>query len=587
MVSYTFKWPHPGDEVYVTGTFDNWSKSEQMVKVGDKFEKSVELPDTSERIYYKFVVDGTWTSNPTDPKEKDESGNENNVLTPEALLASLPATAAIMNSVSADSTTAQLAKDVPLEKDIKAQPETETTEPKAENGDAKQSDLPGSFPETPADELNKAIGVNPLPAAAGGVNPIKLAPGEPVPNDLKTADVNSNVKLDAESYEKSDALPGVDSKDLSVPPVSGTMIPESSLPMGTANPHINSVSADSTTAALAAEVPKEPKVPEVVKESQDKAGVDPEASGIADEVKEKEQVEEELKEKVPEAPSTSEGTAGKGTEKSENDKTLLETAAATVAGVSAAAVATAVAAKDKAVGTAAPVAAQNLPDSVKEKLPTSVQETVNATGAEKTIETVSPEVPSEVKDSIVEAGKSPEAAANTAAVEEKKAVEAELLKEVKPAESAEGSKSEPAKATEEAPKAVSADETPKATTADEPKVVEPPAAAAEVPKVSEPTGNGTSNGTTANGSEAPATPAKNKDTKPSDSTPNSATSEQKRKNRISGFFGKIKAKIANKDAHKDASKNASSKDASKTASTDASKEPAKEPAKEPVTEASK
>lgn len=43
----------------MTGTFDNWSKSEQMEKVGDKFEKSVELPDTSERIYYKV---GTQTS---------------------------------------------------------------------------------------------------------------------------------------------------------------------------------------------------------------------------------------------------------------------------------------------------------------------------------------------------------------------------------------------------------------------------------------------------------------------------------------------------------------------------------------------
>ncbi|KAI3394680.1 hypothetical protein diail_2427 [Diaporthe ilicicola] len=561
MVSYTFKWPHAGDEVYVTGTFDNWSKSEQMEKVGDKFEKSVDLPDTSERIYYKFVVDGTWTSNPTDPKEKDESGNENNVLTPETLLASLPAAAAIMNSASADSTTAQLAKDVPLEKDIKAQPEPET-ETKAEAADAKPSDLPGSFPETPAaDELNKTIGVNPLPAAAGGLNPIKLAPGEPVPNDFKTADVNSNVKLDAESYEKSDALPGVDSKDLSVPAVSGTMIPESSLPMGTGNPHINSVSADSTTAALAAEVPKEPKVPEVVKESQDKAGVDPEASGIADEVKEKELVEEELKEKVPEAPATSEGTAGKGTEKSETDKTLLETAAATAAGVTAAAVATAIATKDKAVETAAPIAAQNLPDSVKQQLPNSVQETINASGAEKTIETVSPEVPSEVKASIVEAGKNPEAAANTAAVEDKKAVEAELLKEVKPAESAEGSKSEPAKTTEEAPKATT-DGASKATidgaskaTTDAPQVVEPPAAAADVPEVSEPTGNGASNGTTANGSEAPSTPVKNKDAKSTDgatpgATPGSATSEQKKKNRISGFFGKLKSKIANKDASK-------------------------------------
>ena len=45
--------PHAGEEVYVTGTFDNWNKSEKMEKVGDKFEKSVELPDSSEKIYYK------------------------------------------------------------------------------------------------------------------------------------------------------------------------------------------------------------------------------------------------------------------------------------------------------------------------------------------------------------------------------------------------------------------------------------------------------------------------------------------------------------------------------------------------------
>lgn len=44
---------HPAEEVYVTGTFDNWSKSEKMGKVGDVFEKAVDLPDTSEKIYYK------------------------------------------------------------------------------------------------------------------------------------------------------------------------------------------------------------------------------------------------------------------------------------------------------------------------------------------------------------------------------------------------------------------------------------------------------------------------------------------------------------------------------------------------------
>lgn len=39
--------------MYVTGTFDNWSKSEKMEKKGDAFVKDVELPDTSEKIYYK------------------------------------------------------------------------------------------------------------------------------------------------------------------------------------------------------------------------------------------------------------------------------------------------------------------------------------------------------------------------------------------------------------------------------------------------------------------------------------------------------------------------------------------------------
>lgn len=494
----------------------------------------------------------------------DEGGNENNVLTPETLLKSYPATYAIMNSVSADSTTAQLAQEVPLERDTKpeAAPATETTTADAP-ADAKPEDLPGTFPETPADELNRAFGINPLPAAAGGLNPIKLAPGEPIPNDIKTADTNSNVRLDPESYEKSDALPGVDFQDLSIAPVSGTMIPESSLPIGSGELNINSVSADSTTAALAAEVPLEPKVPEVVRESQEEAGIAPEASGIAEEVKEKELVEEELKEKVPEAPSTSEGTAGQGTEKSEGDKTFLETAAATAAGLSAAAVATAIATKDKAIETAAPIAAENLPDSVKEVLPVSVQETINATSQEATIETVSPEVPAEVKESIVEAGKSPEAAANTEAVEDKKAVEAELLSEVKAANVAagEGAKSEPEAVSPEAEpvkseaEPVVATEAPATLEQEAPKVVEPPAPAAEIPEISEPTGNGATNGatttTTANGAEPPKTPdqeASKSEDKPAGAlTPGSAKSaksDKKKANRFSGFFGKLKSKIS-------------------------------------------
>jgi len=45
--------PHAAEEVYVTGTFDNWEKSEQLDKVGQVFQKTVTLPDTSEKIYYK------------------------------------------------------------------------------------------------------------------------------------------------------------------------------------------------------------------------------------------------------------------------------------------------------------------------------------------------------------------------------------------------------------------------------------------------------------------------------------------------------------------------------------------------------
>lgn len=53
MVTLMLSRAHPAEEVYVTGTFDNWSKSEKMDKVGDVFEKAVDLPDTSEKIYYK------------------------------------------------------------------------------------------------------------------------------------------------------------------------------------------------------------------------------------------------------------------------------------------------------------------------------------------------------------------------------------------------------------------------------------------------------------------------------------------------------------------------------------------------------
>lgn len=45
--------PHAAEEVYVTGTFDDWSKSAKLEKNGDVFEKTIALPEASEKIYYK------------------------------------------------------------------------------------------------------------------------------------------------------------------------------------------------------------------------------------------------------------------------------------------------------------------------------------------------------------------------------------------------------------------------------------------------------------------------------------------------------------------------------------------------------
>jgi hypothetical protein len=37
----------------VTGTFDDWSKSERLDRVGQVFQKTVTFPDSSEKVFYK------------------------------------------------------------------------------------------------------------------------------------------------------------------------------------------------------------------------------------------------------------------------------------------------------------------------------------------------------------------------------------------------------------------------------------------------------------------------------------------------------------------------------------------------------
>lgn len=236
---------------------------------------------------------------------------------------------AAMSGVTPDSTTAALAAKVPLEK-TKEEP----------NG------LPGAFPETPGQESEQVLSVNPIPASGGYGNPIKLNPGEKVPDasQIHGNTVESTVKLDKESYEKGSSVPlgsaGTQSDTagpsaFSVPPVSKNTIPESSLPIGgpaqraatteeeqkhaggpaqqaaMADPGftIQSAGPTSTTAALAAEVPLEKdiqtngtapvnEVPDVVKESLAEAHQDPEAAANKEAVEEKKDVEQELQKKI-------------------------------------------------------------------------------------------------------------------------------------------------------------------------------------------------------------------------------------------------------------------------------------------------
>jgi hypothetical protein len=359
-------------------------------------------------------------------------------------------------------------------------------------------------------------------------NPIHLQPGEkvPDPSKLTTNTVESTVKTDQASYEKSDAAVTTDGEvkpaetaggTFSVPPVTSNMIPESSLPIGTSTGGsgesdpgvtIQSAAPTSTTAALAGAVPKEKlpaAVPEIVKESEQEANASPEAAANPEAVQEKSQVEQELKSKVPEAPptSTSSGIAGAVTE---------GLAAAGAAAVSAAAYA----------HSKLPEQAQNAIDGLTSKLSgTTPHETATAS-----------EVPPVVAESIAKAQESAEAAANPEAVKEKEQVEKELEAKVKPVDVA----GEPAPTVTAETSAVAPGDQPLASS-EEPSAGSGEAAKKEQETVVSPPpveakGEGVAD-------TAPTTSTPKKTDTPSPSTVSTPDKSEKKKKRFS-FFKKLK-----------------------------------------------
>ena len=163
---------------------------------------------------------------------------------------------------------------------------------------------------------------------------------------------------------------------------------------------------------------------------------------------------------------------------------------------------------------------------------------------------VAPEVPTEVKDSIVEAGERPEAAASAEAVENKKEVEAQLLKEAEPVPAVDDTKPDSAveSKTEESAPVVPAVVVPAETKTEEPKTEAPKTEESTAKTETSAVGNGSStagNGTTATGNGASTT-----ETKPADSSRNgsasAASGKEKKKNRLSSMFSKIKHKFSDK-----------------------------------------
>jgi hypothetical protein len=395
-------------------------------------------------------VDDEWITDHTAPQESDGHNNINNVLYPENITKAgdpNPSTGhkptALMAGVTPSSTTAGLAGEVPKEEEA----------PK-ELQRAGSSDLPGSFPETPAVEKSaeesQSFGVAPLPATAGIGNPIQTVPGEKVPEPSTFTDntITSAVTTDKESYEKSgsaeEAVPtqsksaGTINRVFGMLPASlQNLIPESSLPMGVKSAEtdpgytIQSAGPESSTAELAGKVPLEPTtshdsvVPDIVTESQKEAGFEPEAAANPEAVAEKSEMEKELESKVPEEPATSEGTAPATEDAPAAADSTAEPEKKGISGGEIAGIATGAAASVAAAAGLSHHESSSAPST--SIIPPSVQQSIDEMNKGTAIDSHVPDV---VQESIAASHQSPEAAASSEAVAEKSAVEAELLKKV-------------------------------------------------------------------------------------------------------------------------------------------------------------
>jgi hypothetical protein len=487
----------------------------------------------------QFFVDGHWATDPTAPQEDDDQGNLNNVLTTDRIVKHTPETAGVMSGVTPTSTTAELAQNVPLEK-------------------TGSSDLPGAFPETPAAVEKGDFAVAPLPAFDGAVNPIKLAPGEKVPdpssftNNTVTSEVRDDPELvaaDVKGEQQSEPsfsvapLPAFPGGVNPVKVAPGEKIPESHTLTG--NTIHSAVTTDKESYENSGGLGNAPVLPPVVTPQSER---DQKGTGILD-------LPPISKNLIPES-SLPMGTTGAGT--FDASPTIQSSGPASTTAQLAAAVplesskVPEVVKESQAEAGVGPEASA-IPEEVEEKkavekellahIPVAPATSEGIAGNLNSVDTLAKDTPEVVKESITESGQSPEAAANEEAVLEKKAVEKELLSEIKP----ETSTGEPA------PKIMSTGTSgglnPPASPAKpiESRDVSPGTVPGERTPVALPTADKTTpakDTTTGPSTPSKAAPGGSKVTE-SPASASTADKTDKKKKRLS-FFGKLKAKLSDK-----------------------------------------
>ncbi|XP_074015958.1 5'-AMP-activated protein kinase subunit beta-1 isoform X1 [Numenius arquata] len=72
-----FRWTGGGKEVYLSGSFNNWSKI-PLTRSHNNFVAILDLPEGEHQ--YKFFVDGQWTHDPSEPVVTSQLGTVNNVI---------------------------------------------------------------------------------------------------------------------------------------------------------------------------------------------------------------------------------------------------------------------------------------------------------------------------------------------------------------------------------------------------------------------------------------------------------------------------------------------------------------------------